>query len=260
MIEKSQKKKKTLVIIGNNFVSDVLYNNYRCGGIYTVFNYENIDSIKTISDYIIDCNFKKSKIYETINYCNDNNVEKLLIINHYELPIPKTTTIILQHIVYDIYGNKHFSFNREDFGNAYDDMIHQNNLISEAIRRIHISHTNFIPLTYLPYGEEKIRFIHVNNLHETTSYMLATLQKNYILSVFDEEISIGSVINTIKNEIGYTGEVIILDDEPMVKHKYAPLLFKQKKNTFEYEIKKIYKYLISKNKRFDRYELKSDDN
>ena len=242
---------ESLVIIGDNFISETLYNDYKRFGKVKVLLISDINSITNTPNYIIDCTLNKYKQEDTFKYCGDNNVHKLLLINHWEIKnIPKIDTIILQSIIYDVYGNNHVSFNRQDCGNTFDDGITYCTLISESIRRINDSKNNFIPITYIPYGEDKIKYVNVNNLFEPLNYMIMNIKNNCVFSIYDEEKSIGYILGVIKEVFNYTGDIIILNYEPMYTKYIKSLDYNFKKNYFDFEIKKIHKYLTTNNTRF----------
>lgn len=242
---------ESLVIIGNNFIANSLFANYRRNGKFKVSISNDFNSITNIPNYIIDCSFDKNKQNQTISYCNTNNIKKVLLINHWErTDLPETSVIILQAIVYDVYGNEHMSFNRPGSGNNIDEEISYCTLIGEAIRRIHESKDSFIPITHIPYGENNIKFLNVDNLYEPINYMLLTQTKNCVYSIYDDEKNIFMIITIIKEIIGYNGYVSISQDKRLYTKYVKSLDFNFKKNSINYEIKKIYNYLNMNNCRF----------
>ena len=129
---------KTLVIIGDNFIANSLFNDYKRYGKVKIKISNNISNIKTRVDFIIDCTFNERMQNGSLTYAKVNNLEKILLINHWERKnIPTIDTVILQAILYDVYGTEHNSFHRQGAGNNFDSKINYCTLISEAIRRIH---------------------------------------------------------------------------------------------------------------------------
>jgi len=243
---------KSLVIIGSNFVSESLYNNYKRNGKMKVSLVNDIKSLTNKPNYIIDSTLDKYKQDQSIEHCNLNKIEKLLIINHWErTDLPKTDLVILQSIVYDVYGNNHMSFSRPGSGNEFDEDINYCTFISESIRRIHESKINCLPLVYIPYGENKIKYLHVDNLYEPTNYMLTNLKINSVYSIYDDEKSTGYILSIIKNILEYNGNIVEFHTESLYTKYVKSLDFNFKRNYFDYEIKKIYNYLKLNNDRFN---------
>lgn len=242
---------ESLVIVGNNFISDSLYKDYRRNGKMKVLSTNNLNSIKNKPNYIIDCSLDPFKQNQSVFYCNSNDIKKLLIINRWErTDFIKTDLIIIQAIIYDIYSNNHDCFNRQGFGNSFDEEIDYCNVICESIRRIHESKQNFIPITYIPYSENKIKYTHVNNLYEPINYMLLTMNKKSTYSVYDDEKGIYNILYSIKEVIGYNGEFIVLEDNPTYRKPIKSLDFNFKKSNLNTELKRIYNYLLNNNQRF----------
>ena len=151
---------ESLVIVGNNFISNTLYESYKRNGKFKISLTNDINTITHKPNYLIDCSLDKFKQNQSVTYCNTNNIKKLLIINHWErTDLPESNNIILQAIIYDVYGIEHMSFHRPGSGNNLDSDINYCTLIGEAIRRIHESKTEFIPITHIPYGENTIKYI-----------------------------------------------------------------------------------------------------
>ena len=242
---------ENLVIIGNNFIANSLYNSYKRNGIFKVSLVNDINTITHKPKYLIDCSLDKFKQNQTITFSNYNNIEKLLIINHWErTDLPESKATILQAILYDVYGNEHISFNRPSSGNNYDDDINYCTLICETIRRIYDAKYDFLPITYIPYGENNIKYIHVDNIYEPINYMLLTLDKNSTYSIYDDEKNINNIVSTIKDVLEYTGNVVIIQEKRLHTKYIKSLDFNFKKNKLSYEIRKIYNYLSNNNYRF----------
>lgn len=242
---------KSLVITGDNFIAQSLYNDYKRYGKFKINISRDITSIKYKVDYIIDCSFNERTQNLSLSYCRLNNLEKILLINHWERKnLPKVNTTILQAVLYDVYGIDHNSFNRQGAGNNYESDINYCTLISESIRRIHESKVGGIPIVYIPYGENKIKYIHVDNIYEPINYMLINLKKNSVYGVYNEEKYVSNVIDTIQKVIDYRGKIIIKNNNSIYTQSVKNLDFKSRKFNFEHSIRRIYNYLIYNNIRF----------
>jgi len=201
---------KSLVIIGDNFIAQTLYNDYKRYGKFKINISRNISNVKYKTDYIIDCSFNERTQNLSLSYCRVNNLEKILLINHWERKnLPNIKTIILQSVLYDVYGTEHNSFDRQGAGNNFESDINYCTLISESIRRIHEAKIGNIPIVYIPYGESKVKYIHIDNIYEPINYMLSTLNKNSVFAVYEEEKYVNSIINSIQKIIEYQGKVVI---------------------------------------------------
>lgn len=247
-----QSSTKTLVIIGNNFIAQSLYEDYKRYGKIKINLTNSISSVNYKVDYIIDSTFNERMQKLTITHCKKNNVDKLLIINHWEKKnIPKIKTTILQAVIYDVYGINHNSFTRQGAGNNDETDINYCTLISESIRRIHESKIGGIPITYIPYGEKTIKLMSIENLYQPINYMISTLNKDSTYCIYDEEKHVGSIINIVKDIIDYKGEVIFHNTNSIYSHDVKNLDFNFKKYKFENNIRRIYRYLLENNPRFD---------
>jgi hypothetical protein len=242
---------KTLVIVGDNFIAQSLYNDYKRYGKVKIIIVRDISHIKTKIDFIIDCSFNERTQNLSLTYCRLNNIEKILLINHWERKnLPTINTIILQSILYDVYGTEHNSFIRQGPGNNYESEINYCTLISETIRRIHEAKAGGVPIVYIPYGENKIKCIHIDNIYEPINFMLTNLKKNGAYAVYDEEKYVSSVIDSIEKVIEYKGLVVFENNKSIYTQHINKLDFNYKRNNFEYSIKRIYNYLCFNNVRF----------
>ena len=188
----------------------------------------------------------------TLSYCRVNNLEKVLLINHWERKnLPDINTIILQTILYDVYGTEHNSFYRQGAGNNYETTINYCTLIAEATRRIHEAKIGGVPLVYIPYGENKVKYVHVDNIYSPINYMLTTLKKNSCFAVYDDEKYVSNIIDSIQKTIDYQGKIIVDNNNSIYSQYVKNLDYKSKKDKFSYSIKRIYRYLISNNIRFE---------
>jgi len=246
---------KSLVIIGDNFIAQSLYNDYKRYGKFKLNISKDISHVKYKVDYIIDCSFNERTQNLSLSYCRLNNLEKILLVNHWERKnLPDINTIILQSVLYDVYGVDHNSFHRQGSGNNYDSDINYCTLIAETIRRIHEAKIGGIPMVYIPYGENKVRFIHIDHIYEPINYMLTTLKKNSVYAVYDEEKYVSAVLNSVQKILEYPGRVIFKNNNSIYSQYVNNLDFKSKKSNFEYSVRRIYKYLALNNPRFSIYQ------
>lgn len=242
---------KSLIITGNNFISESLYKNFKRNGKLKVSLKNNIDETNNIPTYIIDCSLDKESQDKVISYCKVKKVQKLLLINNNErTDLPIIDTVILQSILYDIYGVTHNSFVRSGFGNNFDDNISYYDFISESIRRILEAKMYNYPLVYIPSYRNKIKYTHVDNIYESINYMLNTFKNNCTYLIYDDEKTSSCILSIIKRVLDYSGNVVELYNDNLNFKPIKTLDFYFKKNYLDYEIKKIYHYLILNNDRF----------
>ena len=126
---------KKLTIVGDNYISKNLYHNLKRYGKYTPDIISDISFLKEKVDYIVDTTFNKRLQNLSITYAKKNNINKLLILNHWkinDLDEPNITQII----IYDVISEEHSSFEREGVGNQEDNKIYYCNFIAETVRRI----------------------------------------------------------------------------------------------------------------------------
>lgn len=247
----SQSSSESLIIIGDNFISNSLYISYKRIGRIKMSIEDDIINIVKIPTYIIDCTFDKKKQDQIIKYCEINKIKKLLILNHWERKdLPKIDTIIIQAIVYDVYGNEHMSFFRPGNGNIFEDDVSYCSFISEAIRRLYEAKIYGLPIVNIPYSESKVKIIYVDNLYEPINYMMTLFNKNSVYSIYDEEKTIGYLLDPIKETIDYNGSVNIVEGKRYYTQYVKSLDFNIKRNYYDYNIRKIYNYLINNNERF----------
>jgi len=248
----SNRATKSLVIVGDNFIAQSLYNDYKRYGKFKLNISKDITHSKNKVDYIIDCSFNERTQNMSLSYCRLNNLEKIMLINHWERKnLPSIDTIILQGILYDVYGTEHNSFYRQGAGNNYESEISYCTLIAETIRRMHEAKIGGIPVLYIPYGENKIKYSHIDNIYEPINHMLTTLKKNSVYGIYDEEKYTSAVLNTIQKVIEYQGRVVLRSNNSIYTQKVNTLEYKSRKNNLEYSLRRIYKYLCLNNIRFD---------
>jgi len=248
----SKRSSKSLVIIGDNFIAQSLYADYKRYGKFKLNISKDISHVKYKVDYIIDCSFNERTQNLSLSFCRINNLEKILLINHWERKnLPDIKTVILQSVVYDVYGVDHNSFNRPGAGNNYESDISYCTLISESIRRMHEAKIGGIPVVYIPYGESKVKCSHIDNIYAPINYMLTTMNKNTVNAIYDEEKYVSAVLNSVQKIIEYQGRVVINNNNSIYTQRVDSLNFKTKKNSFDYMIRRIYGYLKNNNPRFD---------
>lgn len=251
---KNNKSIPILAIIGDNFISNSLYEYYRRYGKFKLKLYNNISSVKEKIDYIIDSSFNDRTQNMSLTFARVNKLEKILLLNHWERKnLPSMDTIILQAVVYDIYGIEHTSFHRPGAGNNYETDINYCTLISESIRRIHEANIGGVPNVYIPYGENKIKYSHVENIYDPINYMLTNIKKNSTYAIYDEEKYVSFIIDTIQKVLEYQGEIIITNNNSIYTQMVNSLEYKNKRHDFENNIRRIYKYLKYNNPRFINY-------
>jgi len=243
---------KSLVIIGDNFIAQSLYNDYKRYGKFKLNISRDITNVRYKVDYIIDCSFNERTQNLSLSFCRMNNIEKILLINHWERKnLPTIDTTILQSILYDVYGVDHNSFYRPGAGNNYETDINYCTLIAESIRRIHEAKIGGIPVVYIPYGETKVRIIHIEQIYEPINHMLTTLKKNSVYAVYSEEKYVSAILNSVQKIIEYQGTVIFNNNNSIYTRPVDTLKVHIKRYNFEQSIRRIYGYLKNNNPRFD---------
>jgi len=250
----SNQATKSLVVVGDNFIAQSLYNDYKRYGKFRLNITKDITHVKEKTDYIIDCSFNERTQNLSLSYCRLNNLEKILLINHWERKnLPDINTVILQGILYDVYGVEHNSFDRPGPGNNYETDINYCTLISETMRRMHEAKISGLPLVYIPYGEMKVKCSHIDNIYQPLNYMLTTLNKNSVYGIYDEDKYVSAIINSIQKIIEYPGRVIFKNNNSIYTQQVKSLDYKSKKQHFDGNIRRIYKYLCLNNNRFSIY-------
>jgi hypothetical protein len=242
---------KTVAIIGDNFIVKNLFEKFKRYSKYKVHLYESLDNIDKSCDYIIDGTFNYKYQLDILKYAIEKNIEKVLIINHWKNDYDNFKNVkILQFIVPDVYGNDHISFYRQNSGNNIENEICYCTLICECIRKIHESKIYGCPNTYIFYGTDNVKYINVENLYEPINYMLTNFIKNSYYEVYEEEKSVGLILDTIKEIIDYNGNIIYENTNSINIKTINKLNFKYKTESFQQNIRKIYNYLLVNNERF----------
>lgn len=249
---KTPEPSENVVVVGSSFISDSIFNNFKRFSDKRTYKVENTRNITTIPNYIIDCSFDDKTQQDILEYSSKNNIKKVVLLNHYIKNITNyKNLVIIQAIVTDIYGRGHEIFNRPGSGNYYDHPIKQHCLISESIRKIHESKFSFVPILYINYKENVIKYIHVDNIHEYIQYILDNINVTSEYEIFDEYKNIGLVLDKIKEIVDYKGTIVVINNSEYHHNKQIKSLpNKFKYNSFGYNVKDIYRYLLSNNERF----------
>lgn len=243
----------SVIIIGDNFVSEQVYTDFKRYSKFKTKSYNSTNAINKTDKIlcIIDCSFNNKIQDDTIDFASKNDIKKVIILNHWKRNLKKIDDlIIVQLIVFDIYGNNHPSFSRMGPGNGFDNEINYCSLISESIRRIHESKVGFVPNTYIYYTEENIKYLHVSNLYNLLNYTMTNVNKNSEYEIYDEYRHIGNVIDRIKNSMDYQGNVVINIGESRNNYGIKRLPLRYTYNSLDYNLKQIYRYLTVNNDRF----------
>lgn len=242
----------SIAFIGNNFVNKHIYENFKRYSKLKPYIFNSIKDVSGDFDYILDCTFNKKHQDETIKL--SSNVKKLLIINHWKRNIEKTEKLlVIQLVIPDIYGIEHDSFNRCGNGNNFDSEINYCTLICESIRRIHESKINFVPNTYIDYGESKLKYIYVDNLYKPIQFVVDNINYPSEFEIYDDQKDVSSILSKVKEIIGYDGNIIFNDTEKNFNRLSKKLKFKYNQKPIDNYIKIIYNNLIRYNERFKIY-------
>jgi hypothetical protein len=243
---------KVIAFVGDNFIIEHLYDSFKRYSLHKAEVCTNILELKKVPDFIIDCTFNYQSQKDTLDYSEKNNVKKVIIINHWKIDFEKKENItIIQAILPDVFGIGHSSFSRKGFGNEIDTEINYCNLICEAIRRIHEAKINGMPISYIYYGIDKVKYIYVENLYEPIEYMLSKINTSCYYEIYDEERNVGNILWDIKDILEYKGDIIFENTENIYNKPIRKLSFEHKFMPFNVIVRKIYNYLLYENERFN---------
>lgn len=241
----------SIAIIGDNFVSDYVYRSFRRYSKLKPISYNNVSDINSNIDYIIDITFNDNQQDKSIKYSIDNDLSKIIIVNHWKRQIESYDKLaIIQAIVPDVYGYDHMSFSRPGNGNSYDPEVNYCTLICEGIRRIHESKSNFIPITYISYGQDKLKYIYVDNLYKPLEHLILNINKTSEHDIYDDEKNSSYVLNVIKDIIEYQGTIVFDNTRSVYNKPVKKIDIELDHRSLHYYIRKIYNYLINNNERF----------
>ena len=242
---------EVIVLIGENFIVDHLYNNFKRFSKLKTYEIDSISKIEKNVNYIIDCSFNEKSQNNVLKYALENNIKKVVILNHWKKFINEfKDLVIVQAVVPDVYGEEHISFSRPGSGNSYDSPISYCNLICESIRRIHEAKDGFIPNLYINYGEEMIKYLYVENLYEPIQYIVDNVDITSEYEIYDEYKNVTTTLDIIKNMIEYKGQIITENTKTVFNKPIKKLPFQHNYKPFTYNIKNIYRYLLNNNDRF----------
>lgn len=248
---KEPKPSKSIVFVGDNFINTYIYENFRRYSNVRPTISKSVDDIKHHYDFIMDCSFNQKSQDDSIKYSIDNKLSKVIIMNHWKRDLKEVEGLsIIQTIVPDVYGSEHMSFYRPGSGNNYDTDINYCTLICESIRRIHESKSNMMPMTYIYYGESKIKYIYVENLYEPLNYVVNEIDSNCYFEIYDEEKSVSEVLHIIKDVLDYRGNIIFENTETIFSKPVKKLDYDHNYKSLRSMVKTIYEYLICDNERF----------
>lgn len=241
----------SITIIGDNFVSDYIYISFKRYSKFKSTYYETITDVNHKVDYIIDSTFNKSSQDKIISYSKENDIKKLVLLNHWKRNIENINGLtLIQAIIPDVYGNEHMSFYRPGIGNYYDTEVNYCTLICEGIRRIHESKIGFIHLTHISYSQDKLKFIFIENLYKSLEHILYSIQKTSEYEIYDDEKNTIYVLNVIKDIIEYKGTIIFDNTRSVYNKPIKRLDYRTDNRSLYYYIRKIYNNLIYNNERF----------
>ena len=247
---KEPKPSKSIVFIGDNFINRYIFENFKRYSNVRPTIYNSINEIKHVYDIVMDCSFNQKSQDDSVKYALDNKLSKIIIVNHWKRDFKVEGLVVIQAIVPDVYGTEHMSFKRPGSGNNYDADINYCTLICESIRRIHESKVNLLPNTYIYYGEDKIKYIYVENLYEPLNHVVNEIDNSCYFEIYDEEKSVGEVLYLIKDVLDYRGNVIFENTETIFSKSAKRLDYRHNYKPLRNMIKTIYDFLLCDNDRF----------
>jgi hypothetical protein len=248
---KASTSSEVIVLIGENFIVDHLYNNFKRYSKLKTYEINSINEIEKDTNYIIDCSFNEKSQNNVLKYALENNIKKVVILNHWKKFINEfKDLVIVQAVVPDVYGEEHMSFSRPGSGNSYDSPISYCNLICESIRRIHEAKDGFIPNLYINYGEEMIKYLYVENLYEPIQYIVDNIDVISEYEIYDEQKNAGIILNIIKEVIEYKGIITFENTKTSYNKPIKKLPYQHNYKQLAYNIRNIYRYLQYSNERF----------
>jgi hypothetical protein len=240
-----------IVLIGENFMVNHLYNNFKRYSKLKTHQFKSIQDVDEDAHYIIDISFNEKSQNDVLKYAVENNIKKVVILNHWKKFINEfKDLIIVQAIIPDVYGEEHISFSRPGSGNNYDSPISYCSLICESIRRIHEAKVGFIPNLYIQYGEDTVKYLYVENLYEPIQYIIDEIHETSEYEIFDEYKNAGSILDIIKEAIEYKGNVEFINTRTSYNKPMKKLPYQHSYKSFTSNVKNIYKYLIYNHERY----------
>lgn len=249
---RESKPSKTIVFIGDNFINTYIYENFKRYSNLKPYICKNINELTRSYDYILDCTFNQKSQDNTINFAVTNKLSKVVIINHWKRDFRNTEGVsIIQTIVPDVYGTEHMSFYRPGAGNNFDTCVNFCTLICESIRRIHESRCDQLPHMYISYGEEKVKYIYVENLYEPLNYIINEIDNSCYFEIYDDVKSVTEILSIVKEVIEYEGEIIFENTNTIFNKSVRKLDYKHNHKPLKNMVKIIYQYLLCNNNRFN---------
>ena len=242
---------EVIVLIGENFIVEHLYNNFKRYSKLKTYKYKSISDLDHKPHYIIDSSFNEKSQNDVLKYAVEKNIKKVVILNHWKKFINEfKDLVIVQAVVPDVYGEEHMSFSRPGAGNNYDSPISYCSLICESIRRIHEAKVGFIPNLYIQYGEDTFKFLYVENLYQPVQYIIDNIDVTSEYEIYDEQKNAGSMLDIIKDVIEYKGNIEFTNTKTSYNKPLKKLPYQHTYKSFTSNIRNIYKYLIYNNERF----------
>lgn len=242
---------KVVALIGENFITEHLFNNFKRYSKLKVYKSQSIKNIEKNVHYIIDCSFNERSQNDVLLYSVKNNIKKVIILNHWKKFINEfKDLIIVQAIVPDVYGYDHPSFSRPGAGNNYESPISYCSFIAESIRRMHEAKIGYIPNLYITYGEETIKHLYVENLYNSIQYIIDNINITSEYEIFDEYKNAGIILDKIREVIEYTGNIVFENTESVYNKPVKRLPYKYNYRPISKNIKEIYNHLVYNNEKF----------
>jgi len=242
---------EVVIIIGENFIAEHLFDNFKRYSKLRTHKINSINEIKEKTNYLIDCTFNEKSQNNLLKYAVENNIKKIVILNHWKKFINEFKDLtIVQAIVPDVYGEEHISFTRPGSGNNYDSPISYCSLICEGIRRVHEAKAGFIPNLYISYGEETVKYLYVENLYQPIQYIMDNIHITSEYEIYDEYKNVGVILDMIKTMVEYKGQIIVENTKTVYNKPIKKLPFQHNYKPFISTTRSIYKHLIFNNERF----------
>ena len=240
-----------IVLIGDNFIVEHLFHNFKRFSTLKTHKINSISELEKNVDYIIDCSFNEKSQNDVLQYSVENNIKKVVILNHWKKFINEfKDLVVVQAVVPDVYGEEHMSFSRPGAGNNYDMSISYCNMICESIRRMHEHKVGFIPNLYIDYGEESIKYLYVENLYEPIQYIIDNIDQTSEYEIYDEYRNAGQILDTIKEVMEYKGTVTFNNTRTSYNKPIRKLPYQHNYKSLVNNIKGIYRHLVYNNERF----------
>ncbi len=245
------KPSEVVALIGENFITEHLFNNFKRYSKLRVYKLQSIRNIEKNVHYIIDCSFNEQSQNDVLKYSVQNDIKKVIILNHWKKFINEFKNLtIVQAIVPDVYSQDHPSFSRPGPGNYYEPPISYCSFIAESIRRMHEAKIGYIPNLYITYGTEIIKHLHIDNLYNPIQYILDNIHQTSEYEIFDEYKNAGIILDKIREVIEYRGNIEFQNNMSVYNKPIKRLPYRYNYKPISRNIKEIYNYLIYNNDKF----------